>query len=109
MYNVDVNKHFNYSVEPTVDAMLVNGQPIMDDTIKLNEHSYHVLLNDQSYLVEVVSLDRVAKTAAIKVNKNIYHLAATDEYDALLEKLGLGTLNSHKVNDIKAPMPGMVL
>ena len=54
-------------------------------------------------------LTREAKTAEIKVNGNIYNITAKDQYDILLEKLGLSSLKHAKVSEIKAPMPGMVL
>jgi hypothetical protein len=57
----------------------------------------------------VVSFDREAKTAEIKVNNNIYTLAAKDQFDVLLDKMGLSSLMAAKVSEIKAPMPGMVL
>ena len=32
-----------------------------------------------------------------------------DQYDNLLQRLGLDNINSIKLTDLKAPMPGMVL
>ena len=32
-----------------------------------------------------------------------------DQYDILLEKLGMSNMASAKVNNIKAPMPGLIL
>jgi biotin carboxyl carrier protein len=43
------------------------------------------------------------------VNNNIYSITAKDQFDILLDKLGLSSLNATKVSEIKAPMPGMVL
>ncbi|HEX8608798.1 MAG TPA: acetyl-CoA carboxylase biotin carboxyl carrier protein subunit, partial [Pedobacter sp.] len=34
---------------------------------------------------------------------------AKDQFDKLLDKMGLSNLNAAKVSEIKAPMPGMVL
>ena len=57
----------------------------------------------------MISFDREAKTAEIKVNGNIYTIAAKDQFDILLDQLGLSNLNSAKVSELKAPMPGLVL
>ena len=57
----------------------------------------------------MVSFNRVEKTAEIKVNNNIYNVTAKDQFDILLDKLGLSGLNTARVSEIKAPMPGMVL
>ena len=57
----------------------------------------------------MVSFNAAEKTAEIKVNNNIYTVSAKDQYDVLLDKLGLSSLNSAKVSEVKAPMPGLVL
>jgi biotin carboxyl carrier protein len=36
-------------------------------------------------------------------------LSAKDRFDALLEQLGMGDAASAKVNDLKAPMPGLIV
>ena len=49
------------------------------------------------------------KTFTISVNGNKYQLAVKDKFDELLHSLGLDAMASKKVNEIKAPMPGLVL
>jgi biotin carboxyl carrier protein len=45
----------------------------------------------------------------LKVNVNKYDLVVKDKYDELLHTLGLDNMATKKVNDVKAPMPGLVL
>jgi biotin carboxyl carrier protein len=56
-----------------------------------------------------VSFDKEAKMAQIKVNGNLYSVTAQDQFDILLDQLGMSSINANKVSDIKAPMPGLVL
>jgi len=70
---------------------------------------WHVINDLQSYNVEVISFDAVLKTAQIRVNNNLYSVSAKDQFDLLLDKMGLSTLSSAKVAQLKAPMPGLVL
>jgi biotin carboxyl carrier protein len=56
-----------------------------------------------------VEFDAVEKTATLNVNGRIYTLRAEDELDRLLKQLGMSGAGSAKVNNIKAPMPGMIL
>jgi biotin carboxyl carrier protein len=42
------------------------------------------------------------------VNNDNYTVALRDQYDELLHALGMDEMNTHKVNDLKAPMPGLV-
>lgn len=109
MFKINVNGEFDYELESKAGSLTMNGVDMMTDVVKLNPVNYHVIQNHQSYQVEVVDFDQTEKTASIKVNGNIYQLKAKDQFDALLEQLGLNNLNNNKISDIKAPMPGLVL
>ena len=76
---------------------------------QLNASSWHVINELRSYNAEVVSFDPATKTAEIKVNNNLYTVSAKDQFDVLLDKLGLSNLSGAKVSEVKAPMPGLVL
>ena len=109
MYRINVNEKFNFEANVKQDLLTLNDELVKADVAKLDANNYHVISDNQSYQVEVVTLDQTAKTAEIKVSGNTYQLKAKDQFDALLEQLGLSNLNSTKVSDIKAPMPGLVL
>lgn len=109
MYNIKVNDKYNFEVDRKGDTLLVNDSTINADIKQLNDLLYHVINENGSYNAEVVSFDREEKTAEIKVNNNIYTIAAKDQFDVLLDKMGLSNLMTAKVSEIKAPMPGLVL
>jgi biotin carboxyl carrier protein len=109
MYKVKVNDKYNYEIEKNGDGLLIDNEKITADVKQLSNSAYHIINNLQSYNVEVASFDSSEKTAEIKVNNNIYTVTAKDQFDILLDKLGLSNLNASKVSEIKAPMPGMVL
>ena len=109
MYKLKVNDHIDYKIEKSNDELLVNEEKIEADIQQVNPSTYHIINNLKSYNTEVISFDKDAKTAQIKVNGTIYTIAAKDQYDILLDQLGLSSLNSAKVSEIKAPMPGLVL
>jgi biotin carboxyl carrier protein len=113
MYSITVNgdKQFKTdlkltgtSFEGTLNASLIKG-----DLLKLNEFQYHLLFGNKSYNIDLISLNAEEKTLVVKINSVKYSLQLKDKYDELLHNLGLDKLASKKLNDIKAPMPGMVL
>ncbi len=112
MYSVKVNEETistnlsleNGKVAGTVGEALING-----DLIKLNDKQYHLLYNNQSYNVDVLKLDKAEKVMVLRINGNKFSVQLKDQYDALLHSLGLDTLATKKINDLKAPMPGKVL
>ena len=109
MYQVKINEKHDFEISHTEGGVLVNDIKTIADIKYLGNETYHVIKNHQSYNVEVVNFNGTTKNAEIKVNGTIYSIEAKDQFDVLLDKLGLNNLNSAKVSEIKAPMPGMVL
>ena len=109
MLKLTVNGKYNFETDRKGDDLLINSNPIHADIRKLNGQRWHVINNLQSYNVEVIAFSSSEKTAGIKVNNNIYRITAKDQFDLLLDKLGLSSLTAAKISEIKAPMPGMVL
>jgi len=109
MYHIEVNEKYNYDFDNNGKGLLINGENINADIRKLNQSTWHIINDLRSYNVEVINFDLSMKTAEIKVNNNIYTIKAKDQFDILLDKLGMSSLSSAKISEIKAPMPGMVL
>jgi len=109
MYKIKVNDKQEFEIDRQSNGLLFNDNHIDVDIKQLNDVLYHVIKNKGSYNAEVVNFDRDSKTAEIKVNNNIYTVIAKDQFDVLLDKMGLSSLNAVKISDIKAPMPGLVL
>ena len=109
MYKLKINGQSEFKVEKNGGKLLINDEQIAADILQLNGSSYHILNNLKSYNTEVVSFDKETKTAQIKVNGNLYTITGQDQFDILLDQLGLSSLNAAKVSEIKAPMPGLVL
>ncbi len=109
MYQVKVNAQYDYKIEKVGGELLINNNKITADIKQLSPAVWHIIDRLQSYNVEIINFDRVLKTAEVRVNNNLYILTAKDQFDVLLEKMGLGGLNNTKISELKAPMPGMVL
>jgi len=109
MYNIKVNDQYDFELNRQGEDLLVNDTAVNADIKQLNSLLYHIINNNASYNAEVVSFNKEEKTAEIKINNNVYVVTAKDQFDVLLEKMGLSNLNAAKVSEIKAPMPGLVL
>lgn len=109
MYKLKINGQSEFKVERNGNKLLINGKQIDADVQQLNDSAFHIINDQKSYKAEIVSFDKESKTAQVKVNGNIYSINVRDQFDILLDQLGLSELNAAKVSEIKAPMPGMVL
>jgi biotin carboxyl carrier protein len=109
MYKLKVNDKFDYAIERNSDGLLINDNNIQPDISQLSDSTWHIIEQMRSYNVEVVEFDKTLKTAQIRVNNNIYSITAKDQFDILLDKMGLTGLANAKISELKAPMPGLVL
>ncbi|MGP8216680.1 MAG: acetyl-CoA carboxylase biotin carboxyl carrier protein subunit [Bacteroidia bacterium] len=86
----------------------VNGNLVMIDMYEPRKGMLHIIYNSRSYNAELVSYNEEEKSVMLKVNNSRYEVKLKDDTDVLLEKLGIGT-KQHTVQNIKAPMPGLVI
>lgn len=87
----------------------LQGKAVNADAIKLAPNKYHVIINHQSYTIELLEKSENGKTMQIIVNGVKQEVSIKDKYDALLSQLGMDKLMGTKANVVKAPMPGLVL
>lgn len=93
----------------------INGKSFACDVISTSldtsaeSKRFHVIRDNKSYDVEILEHDVAEKTLSVKVNGHTYALKVADKYDDLLRSLGMDKIAGTKVNELKAPMPGLVL
>lgn len=109
MYHIKVNKQEDFKFEGGASSVQLNGEEFHADLSRLNNNQFHIIRNNKSFSAEIVEADYKAKTFKIKINGQTHEVEVKDDMDMLLEKMGLNASNSSKLNDIKAPMPGLIL
>src|SRR6478752_6593276 len=108
MYKATVNGK-TFDIDSNAEETLVNGNPLKWDMVKISEGYFHILHENKSYKAEVVSTDADTKTITIKINGRKYPVQLKDKFDLLLEKMGMSNATTGKINNIKAPMPGLII
>ncbi|TAE75010.1 MAG: acetyl-CoA carboxylase biotin carboxyl carrier protein subunit [Bacteroidetes bacterium] len=109
MFQIQIqNQDFNF--ENTEEGIKIN-QKLLDLDIfelKLNQ-SYHILHQNQSYNVDILKANYADKVFSVKINGNIYEINAKNNLDLLLAKMGMDKLTENKTENLKAPMPGLIV
>ncbi len=108
MYTAKI-KEKEFSIALDKETVTINSTAVNADILQLKNDDFHVLLENKSYRATVLSIDTAAKEVVVRINGNKYTVGVKDQFDALLHQLGMDNLNAAKVNEIKAPMPGLVL
>jgi len=79
------------------------------DIISTGPNRWHMLWNNQSYSLMLLSHDAEEKKISLRVNDRILELSYRSETDVLLQKLGFSATAGKKANQLKSPMPGLVV
>lgn len=108
-YHIRIDKQEGVQVGKRNETFIVDGEAFSPDIISTGEGCYNVLFRGRSYNVEVLRTDPGACTGELKVNGKLCRFSARDRFDELLEKMGMAGEAARPVNDLKAPMPGLVL
>lgn len=100
----------DYSI--TIDTetySLDRGDTDFLDIITLGNSQYHLLRDHKSYSIEVLETDFPNKKITVSVNGNTYSVIIADEFDRIVDKMGMRDARSHQINEVRAPMPGLIL
>ena len=109
MIKATVNGGAPFTIEAANGEVTSNGQKVEWSAMKLPAGNYSVLMDGRSYDAQVLKVDREAKTVTVEISHQVYEVALEEPIDQLLAAMGIKDALVHKVNDIKAPMPGLVL
>jgi biotin carboxyl carrier protein len=100
----------NYKINVDEEEFTFSSQDVNTlDILELHESKFHLLENNLAYDVGILHSNFMDKTLSVSVNGNTYEVNIEDEYDQMVNKMGLLTNTSQKLNEIKAPMPGLIL
>ncbi len=109
MVKVIANNGTSFEVVNKNDNVFINNEEVAIDISSINEETFHVLFNNKSYNVSVSEINHVTKLYTLIINGDKVTFEVKNQHDALLEKMGLSDTSTKKLNELKAPMPGMVL
>ena len=94
-----VNDNFSFAAHSIEDL----------DFTRIDDRHFHILAQGKSYRAELIERDFRKKQFTIKINGSPYVIKLADAYDQMVERLGLSANKIQGAQDIKAPMPGLVL
>ena len=95
---------------------LVNGKKtngvssdVRVDIIKLSDTEYRIQKGSKHLRAFLIRNDLRTKTSSWWINGYKYNVNSKSDLDEMLEKLGMDDGSKTKLNQIFAPMPGLVL
>jgi len=107
MYKVSVNEHPEIEITLNNGVYYLNNAPANFDIVTNSDGSYHALFKGKSFHINVVKNQGDALTLTINNQKT--DTRVKNDLEDLLSKMGMDKVADNAMNELKAPMPGMVL
>ncbi|WP_029034705.1 acetyl-CoA carboxylase biotin carboxyl carrier protein subunit [Salinimicrobium terrae] len=95
---VDGNMEFEFTREQ-VEAL---------DLQETSSGSAHVLKDHRSFSTQLQDSHFLNRAYIVRVNSRPFEVKISNELDLLIEEMGLSLAAAQVINDIKAPMPGLI-
>jgi len=104
-----MEKKFKVKVDESFEFDLKTHDAYELDLLKLSENEFHVIKDGRSFNVKINESDFYNRKYVIRVNKSTYTVDISNQLDQVIKEMGLSRGSNKKANDVKAPMPGMIL
>jgi len=108
MYKVYIEDQ-PFEIEFKDNQPYVNGSAYSWDVHGNHSRSFHVVANHKSYRIQVLAMDPDQKLLTLRVNGHEVQVKVHDRYDLLLEQLGMDMEAATTTNEVRAPMPGLIV
>ncbi len=101
IFKVKVDASFEYDFKSSDTDKL--------DILKLSNSKFHVIHNNKSFDIGIEESDFNNRRYVVSVNSNIYSVKISNHLDLLIKEMGFSVGSAKRANEIKAPMPGIIL
>jgi biotin carboxyl carrier protein len=107
MYKANI-KDNQFNVEFRQEQMFLNDAALPLALKALDEGGYEASIGDRKWIADIVKIDLEQKQVVLRIHNKRYTVSLQEPVDLQLEKLGISIRQAKKVNNLKAPMPGLV-
>lgn len=102
-----INKNEEIIFYPNIENPL-KGKSFDVDVLEKYDNNIRVCYKNKKYIARLLKIDIKNKNIVLKINGNKFTVDLEDNYDKLLKSMGMGAGTKQKINNLKAPMPGVV-
>jgi len=109
MLKIRINKDKFIEYKQEKGQIIINEHPFPIDIQPIGSNKFHILKGTKSYNAELIKFNTQLKTLTLKIEGEKFEVVIQDRFDLLMEKMGINQSVGIKAEDIKAPMPGLIL
>jgi acetyl/propionyl-CoA carboxylase alpha subunit len=106
IYSAQINEN-TFSIDPNMG--MLNNKPVAMLLNPTNDGGFIVQINQRKIIADLVGIDKQQKKVTLRILGQKITVQIKEPIDILLEQLGMQQTNVRKINQLKAPMPGLVV
>ena len=100
---------YRLTVNESYSSMIEEKQAQDLDLLTDDGSSYHLIDKINSYKIQLLGFDINNKHIHVKLAGKVFDITIEDSFDILAKDLGLSAVVNKKIQELKSPMPGLVL
>ena len=104
-----MDKNFKVTVNDSFEYDFKNSEIKKLDVLKLSNSKFHVINQNKSFNIQLLNSNFNNREYTVSINENDYTVKISTQLDELVKKMGFSVGSSKKENNVKAPMPGIIL
>lgn len=107
-----INNKAKVEIQPDAKKSLngkIGEEPYSISVFNADNNEIELSYKDKKRVGRLLQFDLEKKEVVIKIDGERLNVQLFDEYDLLLKSMGMDASAAKKVNELKAPMPGVVL
>lgn len=106
-------KHGETEWAVTIDrdsgSIFLNGRPLTAEVSVITDRYQKITLNGSVHHVLFEDFDKARKVVTLRINGERKVFSVKDRNDELLSRFGIKAFPAPKVNELRSPMPGLVI
>lgn len=97
-----------FTIKKEKGTIIINDNLVQPDIYKENDFIYNVISEGISYNVVIHKIDRENKEVRLSINGKQTIVSLKTQTELLLKSLGIDLKTTAKIDNLKAPMPGLI-
>lgn len=98
-----------YNLDISSNSVILNKKRYDWDLKTVNSTSFHIIKDRKTFSVQILEMDQNSRTVIVNVNNNRYQVSLRTKLDLLLQDMGMHQHGGPKIDQLRAPMPGLIL
>ncbi len=107
MYKARI-KDKNFEIDSQNGQLFLDNEAFPISLIPIGHGAFKVMIANEELIADIVRIDVEQKQVVLRIKNKRYTVNIQEPIDLMIEQLGVNIKKAKKVNNLKAPMPGLV-